>query len=510
MVRGRDTGTPSLNAARQAFSAVDPSLAPYSGWAEFALELRHPGSIVNFIAAYGTHPTITGEPTVAGKRAAAQALVDAANALEPDAVAFMTSSATGINDVDLWSGGLAEKQTPFGGLLGTTFNHVFQTQMEDLQEGDRFYYLTRTAGLNLLAALEGNSFAELVMRNSDAENLPADAFSRPGMTFDLRNTGNFCNVVADDPATPYNEATILTKSADGTVRYVVGPVDHVVLGGTNFDDRIWSDLGDDTIHGNDGNDWVQGGAGVDNIVGGAGDDILNDSGQDDVIKGGPGHDVINSGPGIDLNMGNSGHDFITGGTGGTETLAGPGNDLVFAGLAADIVVGDDGDDWLEGGASADALTADAGAPLEIDLIVPGNDVLIGDNGDDGTTGEGGSDINVAGPGVDTVDGDFGFDWTTHRGSGETEIDLALPLVLPPGAPVGQQLMDRFKLVEAASGWDLNDTISGDDVLSLVEVGGLPGTSNELTPGDFTRISGLTELVDGADTALLTTCRWPAT
>ena len=72
--------------------------------------------------------------------------------------------------------------------------------MEDLQEGDRFYYLTRTAGLNLLAALEGNSFAELVMRNSDAENLPADAFSRPGMTFDLRNTGNFCNVVADDPA----------------------------------------------------------------------------------------------------------------------------------------------------------------------------------------------------------------------------------------------------------------------------------------------------------------------
>ena len=61
--------------------------------------------------------------------------------------------------------------------------------------------------------------------------------------------------------------------------------------------------------------------------------------------------------------------------------------------------------------------ADAGAPLEIDLIVPGNDVLIGDNGDDATTGEGGSDINVAGPGVDTVDGDFGFDWTTHRGSG---------------------------------------------------------------------------------------------
>ena len=40
--------------------------------------------------------------------------------------------------------------------------------MEDLQDGDRFYYLSRTAGLNLLTQLEGNSFAELIMRNTDA------------------------------------------------------------------------------------------------------------------------------------------------------------------------------------------------------------------------------------------------------------------------------------------------------------------------------------------------------
>ena len=414
LVRGRDTGTPSLNDARTAFSVVDPALAPYGSWAEFALELRHPGSIVNFIAAYGNDPTITSAAPSHAKRAAAQALVDAANALEPNAVAFMTSNATGIDEVDLWSGGLAEKQTPFGGLLGTTV----QPRVPDADGGSpgrRPVLLPDpTAGLNLLTQLEGNSLAEFIMRNSDAENLPADVFSRPGMTFDLRNTGNFCNVVADDPATPYNESTILTKAADGTVRYVVGPVDHIVLGGTNFDDRLWSDLGDDTIHGNDGNDWVQGGAGVDNIVGGAGDDILNDSGQDDVIKGGPGHDVINSGPGIDLNQGGTGHDFVTGGTGGVETLAGPGNDLVFAGLAADVVLGDDGDDWLEGGASADGLTGDAGAPLEIDLVVPGDDVLIGDSGDDSTVGEGGGDINVADAGVDAFDGDFGFDWHTMR------------------------------------------------------------------------------------------------
>ena len=34
---------------------------------------------------------------------------------------------------------------PFGGLLGSSFNYVFETQMEKLQDADRFYYLSRTA-----------------------------------------------------------------------------------------------------------------------------------------------------------------------------------------------------------------------------------------------------------------------------------------------------------------------------------------------------------------------------
>ena len=65
--------------------------------------------------------------------------------------------------------------------------------MEDLQDGDRFYYLSRTAGLNLLTQLEGNSFAELIMRNTDAEGLPADSFSCPAMVFDV-------DAIDDDPS----------------------------------------------------------------------------------------------------------------------------------------------------------------------------------------------------------------------------------------------------------------------------------------------------------------------
>ena len=95
---------------------------------------------------------------------------------------------TGVDDIDLWMGGLAEKQQAFGGLLGATFNYVFETQMEDLQNGDRFYYLARTAGLNLLTQLEGNSFAELISRNTDVEGLPADSFSRPDVIFNVDPT----------------------------------------------------------------------------------------------------------------------------------------------------------------------------------------------------------------------------------------------------------------------------------------------------------------------------------
>ena len=74
---------------------------------------------------------------------------------------------TGLDNVDLWIGGLAEKPAPFGGLLGSTFNFVFEKQLENLQNGDRFYYLERLDGLNLLSQLEGNSFPELIAAQHD-------------------------------------------------------------------------------------------------------------------------------------------------------------------------------------------------------------------------------------------------------------------------------------------------------------------------------------------------------
>ena len=78
--RARDTGIPSLNAARRSFYAEsgNAALVPYTSWADFGFSMRNQPSLVNFIAAYGTHTDITTAVGPAAKRLAAQNLLDIA------------------------------------------------------------------------------------------------------------------------------------------------------------------------------------------------------------------------------------------------------------------------------------------------------------------------------------------------------------------------------------------------------------------------------------------------
>ncbi|MFN4211872.1 MAG: peroxidase family protein, partial [Devosia sp.] len=181
IARGRDTGMPTLNQAReQLFSATGQSfLKPYGNWTEFAVGLKNPISVVNFIAAYGTHSMLTAAPTLEAKRDIAWELVFGVevDGVTPsdilDRLAFINGTGIyaankgGLDNVDLWIGGLAEKILLFGGMLGSTFSAVFEAQMEALQDGDRFYYLTRTQGLNFLDGLENNAFSKMIMANTD-------------------------------------------------------------------------------------------------------------------------------------------------------------------------------------------------------------------------------------------------------------------------------------------------------------------------------------------------------
>ena len=107
---------------------------------------------------------------------------------------------------------------PFGGLLGSTFAFVFETQLEALQNGDRFYYLSRTAGLDFGVALENNSFAQLIMLNTDATHLPGDVFTTPAYTLEVDPTKQFNANVANGPGADSilfdNPLTVLDESAD--------------------------------------------------------------------------------------------------------------------------------------------------------------------------------------------------------------------------------------------------------------------------------------------------------
>ena len=525
IARGRDTGIPTLNAARREFYDMtsDSQLKPYTSWVDLTQNLKHPESAINFIAAYGTHDTITSATTLADKRAAATNLVfgaagETAEQLA-DRLAFLNSTGayanlangvttTGVDAIDLWIGGLAEKQMPFGGMLGSTFNFVFETQMENLQNGDRFYYLSRTAGLNFLSELENNSFAKLVMLNTDATHLPADIFSTPGFILEVNQENQFTGlgddgnddpteggtdliplVIRDNPATPGPDANYL--------QYTGG--DHVVLGGTAGDDTLIASIGDDTIWGDGGNDRLEGGDGNDNVEGGAGDDIITDRGGDDVLKGNEGNDVIHGGNGANLIIGGDGSDFIVTGEDVSEVFAGPGNDFILGSKGNLPTFGNEGDDWIELG-TQDGTTGDSFDPLAADSII-GHDVLISGGGFDELIGEGGEDIFSGSDGEDHFDGGSGFDWAIYKFDkyGVTADMKVNDLIEPPVAPSNAGIMDRFAFTEGLSGSAYADVLRGDDA-DTAEIALAGFTGSVLTQDGINRITGLQDLLPAGMTS----------
>jgi hypothetical protein len=472
LMRGRDTGVPPLQVAREKFFAVthDRDLEPYASWADFGKSMKHPESLVNFVAAYGTHPSITGAATVEAKRTAAQALVAGNDA-------FLSSSAatSGLNDVDFWMGGLAEKAPPFTGFLGTTFNYVFETQLERLQSGDRFYYLSRNIGLNLFHQLEANSFSALAMRTTDASLLPATVFTTPDLTFDLT-----------DPQDGWG-ALGMTKSG-GEWRFT--GEEHINVHGTPGNDRVRGGIGDDALWGLDGDDHLTGGAGANAIVGGRGKDTLHGMAGADNLKGGTGNDALHGGSGEDLMFGGAGKDFIQNGSDLSSVFAGTGDDFVLGGDAHDQIAGNEGDDWLEGGGGSDLVQGDNANGFQNDPN-GGHDVLWGGSGNDDLDAEGGDDIMIASPGTDRHEGMLGFDWVTHKGdSNPANADMDNTVFQPPAA---DNFRDRYDFVEGLSGWNLNDVLRG---VGRRDEGLGTGEGHQLTPAHLDRVTGLRELLGG--------------
>ncbi|MBR1187294.1 peroxidase family protein [Bradyrhizobium sp. AUGA SZCCT0160] len=491
LARGRDTGVPSLNTARAEFyeaSNQNILLKPYTSWVDFASHLKNEASIINFIAAYGTHELITSQTTIAGKRDAALTLITGSSfgglEVPADAVDFLNatgayggegSSLGGLNNVDLWIGGLAEETMPFGGMLGSTFNFVFEVQMEMLQSGDRFYYLQRLDGLHLFGEMENNSFAAMIMRNTDATHLPSDVFSTPGLILEVDQDRQFNDLDGDgilendDPAGGGLLTQLVNRNDPSTagtdtnyLRYTGG--DHVVLGGTDLADTLIAGIGDDTLFGDAGNDKLEGGFGNDILNGGDGDDIIVDSGGDDNIKAGSGNDVVHAGPGLDLVMGGAGQDFIFLGTDeGSEVFAGEGNDFIFGNRNAERILGNEGNDWIETG-TFDGAPGDNFDEIFAQDGIKGHDVFLGDGGFDEFIGEGGDDIMVGSSGRGKMVGMSGFDWATYKDNVmAVNADLSIPIIFDE-APVlpANAALDEYESMEGLSGSKFGDILTGTD------------------------------------------------
>ncbi|EAU41989.1 peroxidase [Fulvimarina pelagi HTCC2506] len=83
---------------------------------------------------------------------------------------------SGIDRVDLWVGGLAEKHV-MDGIVGQTFWVVLHEQFDRLQEGDRFYYLDRFDNFDFYETfVDGQDFSDIVARNTGLTGLPEDIF----------------------------------------------------------------------------------------------------------------------------------------------------------------------------------------------------------------------------------------------------------------------------------------------------------------------------------------------
>jgi Ca2+-binding RTX toxin-like protein len=526
LTRARELGIPRLNDARREFYAITNNLklTPYQNWNDFANHLKHPASLINFVAAYGTHPELIklrdpntqgSDPTqtgtyLAGFTPATRLSLLRSKAMElippqsstglllggsgshKDSAAFINATGSfanrlgGVDDIDFWIGGLAEKTEALVGMLGSTFSFVFTQQMQALQNADRLYYLRRLPG-NLLTQVEQNTFSAMAQRTMDVTSLPGHVFSLPTYTLEVdpsKQLTNLGNGKADPVYANRANATAadIGYSVDNTIRWNGG---HVVLVGSEARDLLKGGNENDTLYGRGSADVLIGGDGDDQIWGGDGDDFIFDSAGLNVLRGESGNDVMVGGSGLSLLFGGRGKDWMVSGTGGlgNELFGEEGDDFISASDAGSAGRGGAGDDWFEGNSlgGADGYSLDDGMAGLVNIngnAIPqavGHDVSLSRAGDDKIFGDFGNDIFIDGSGIDDYAGQQGFDWVSFARNGRDPGGTAnnggaidLSQIVPAGvvrATINADLTDLH--VEAVGGSQYADVMIGDDRTDLV-------------------------------------------
>ena len=94
---------------------------------------------------------------------------------DAETVAAMRATYTSVDQVDLWTGGLAEEVHT--GFIGETFGHIVADQFARLRDGDRLWYENQGFDDATLTAIKETSLSDLILRNTDTQVLQADVFT---------------------------------------------------------------------------------------------------------------------------------------------------------------------------------------------------------------------------------------------------------------------------------------------------------------------------------------------
>jgi Ca2+-binding RTX toxin-like protein len=496
IARGRDVGMPTLNEVRKqlhdalvAERAADPNtphhsnlivdaLNPYTSWAEFGSQMQHPESLVNFIAAYAFDGDLTKAQELIDLETGV--IVSGAGANHytiDDAIGFLNNSYSGtnselvagegaFNNIDFWIGGLAELHV-FTGQLGTTFNAIFEDQMERLMDGDRFYYIYRlqdslNIDTDLGHAIVTEQFKDIIERTTGVMHLNGDVMGYSDSTLELArkvmpgtaltavrgqdildilgnhvvaNQGDLQydashNLITQDYKTAHAYGDILAANdANGIHMGIYSGVGGGTAGNGTILHKSNADLGftnqayiadfrpdmgenpDGTpASGYNSHETLAGTDYNDWIDAGNGDDTVYGDKGDDVLDGKAGADHLYGGDGQDVLYGGDIEDFLDGGE---------GDDIVYAGTSAgalDVVIGGGGNDKLYGEAGIDEIYGgsgddyiDAGGDTDLAFGDSGNDIMFGGDGPDELRGGLGDDMLSGGSGADVLKGEGGDD-----------------------------------------------------------------------------------------------------
>jgi hypothetical protein len=407
VARGWDLGLGTLNQIRMDVSkstngyiqeavGYTGELTPYTSWEDFqARNSLSDAVIAQFREAYPDLVLAAGD-------------IASFQAVNPDIGLIMNQdgSATvkGIDRVDFWVGGLAESKFE-GAMVGSTFWVILHEQFDRLQEGDRFYYIPRLENQDLYANfVEGQSFADIVMRNTGLQGLDERIFEvsnedNGGVTLPTVDAPVVDAPVVDAPVVdapvvdapvvdapvvdapvvdaPVVDAPVVDAPVvDTPVVDTPTPADptpvapRAAIRGTIEADMLMAQAnvasfmdalgGDDIVFGSDSLDIIFGGDGADKLFAGEGNDQTFGGNGDDYIFAEDGQDVVTGGAGSDWIFGGDGADKLFAGEGNDQTFGGNGDDYIFAEDGQDVVTGGAGSDWIFGGAGDDRLLATVG------------------------------------------------------------------------------------------------------------------------------------------------------